>query len=121
MRVISDFVVNHTSSDRPWFIASREDPDGPYGDYYVWREDDTAYSDARIIFVDTEESNWTFDPVRKQFYWHRFCSHQPDLNYDNPKVVSGLPDRTTALWVRVAAVARPARPRTGPELGMIEA
>ncbi|MDO5494473.1 MAG: maltose alpha-D-glucosyltransferase [bacterium] len=87
IRVISDFVVNHTSSDHPWFVSSREDPEGPHGDYYVWRDDDTAYSDARIIFVDTEESNWTFDPVRKQFYWHRFYSHQPDLNYENPKVL----------------------------------
>jgi maltose alpha-D-glucosyltransferase / alpha-amylase len=90
IRVISDFVVNHTSSDHPWFVSSREDPDGPYGDYYVWRDDDTGYPDARIIFVDTEESNWTFDPVRKQFYWHRFYSHQPDLNYDNPKVLEEI-------------------------------
>jgi len=87
IRVISDFVVNHTSSDHPWFQSSREDPEGPYGDYYVWREDDSGYQDARIIFIDTEVSNWTFDPVRKQFYWHRFYSHQPDLNYDNPKVM----------------------------------
>ncbi|HJE52094.1 MAG TPA: maltose alpha-D-glucosyltransferase [Tessaracoccus flavescens] len=92
IRVISDFVVNHTSADHPWFIASREDPDGEYGDYYVWRDDDTGYPDARIIFIDTEESNWTFDPVRKQFYWHRFYSHQPDLNYENPKVVEEILD-----------------------------
>ena len=87
IRVISDFVINHTSSDHPWFQSSREDPEGPYGDYYVWRDDATGYPDARIIFVDTEDSNWTFDTVRKQFYWHRFYSHQPDLNYDNPKVL----------------------------------
>ncbi|HHU39122.1 MAG TPA: maltose alpha-D-glucosyltransferase [Propionibacterium sp.] len=90
IRVISDFVVNHTSSDHPWFISSREDPEGPHGDYYVWRDDDTAYADARIIFVDSEESNWTFDPVRKQFYWHRFYHHQPDLNYDNPQVLEEI-------------------------------
>ena len=90
IRVISDFVVNHTSSDHPWFIASREDPEGKYGDYYVWRDDDTGYPDARIIFIDSEESNWTFDPVRKQFFWHRFYSHQPDLNYDNPKVLEEI-------------------------------
>ena len=90
IRVISDFVVNHTSSDHPWFIASREDPEGEYGDYYVWRDDDTGYPDARIIFIDSEESNWTFDPVRKQFFWHRFYSHQPDLNYDNPKVLEEI-------------------------------
>ena len=87
IRVISDFVVNHTSSEHPWFQSSREDPEGPYGDYYVWRDDDTGYPDARIIFIDSEESNWTFDPVRKQFYWHRFYHYQPDLNYDNPKVL----------------------------------
>ena len=92
IRVISDFVLNHTSADHPWFQESRKDPDGPYGDYYVWRDDDTAYSDARIIFLDTEESNWEFDPVRKQFYWHRFYSHQPDLNYENPKVTEEILD-----------------------------
>ncbi len=86
IRVIIDFVVNHTSDQHPWFQASRNDPDGPYGDYYVWADDDKQYADARIIFVDTEASNWTFDPVRKQYYWHRFFSHQPDLNYENPQV-----------------------------------
>jgi len=86
IRVIIDFVVNHTSDQHPWFQASRQDPEGPYGDYYVWADDDKQYQDARIIFVDTETSNWTFDPVRKQYYWHRFFSHQPDLNYENPEV-----------------------------------
>ncbi|HEV2347459.1 MAG TPA: maltose alpha-D-glucosyltransferase [Actinocrinis sp.] len=86
IRVIIDFVVNHTSDQHPWFQASRNDPDGPYADYYVWADDDKQYADARIIFIDTETSNWTFDPVRKQYYWHRFFSHQPDLNYENPKV-----------------------------------
>jgi len=86
IRVIIDFVVNHTSDQHPWFQASRQDPEGPYGDYYVWADDDKQYADARIIFVDTETSNWTFDPVRKQYYWHRFFSHQPDLNYENPEV-----------------------------------
>jgi maltose alpha-D-glucosyltransferase / alpha-amylase len=86
MRVIIDFVVNHTSDQHPWFQASREDPEGPYGDFYVWRDDDKGYSDARVIFVDTETSNWTYDPVRRQYYWHRFFSHQPDLNYENPHV-----------------------------------
>ncbi len=69
-----------------WFQESRKDPDGPYGDYYVWADDDKQFPEARIIFVDTEASNWTFDPVRKQYYWHRFFSHQPDLNYENPAV-----------------------------------
>ena len=86
MRVIIDFVMNHTSDQHPWFQESRNDPDGPYGDYYMWADDDKQYADARIIFVDTEVSNWTFDPVRKQYFFHRFFSHQPDLNYENPAV-----------------------------------
>ncbi|HTE73786.1 MAG TPA: maltose alpha-D-glucosyltransferase, partial [Actinomycetes bacterium] len=86
IRVIVDFVMNHTSDQHPWFQSSRTDPDGPYGDFYVWADNDEAYSDARVIFVDTESSNWTFDPVRKQYFWHRFFSHQPDLNFENPRV-----------------------------------
>ena len=86
MRVIIDFVMNHTSDQHPWFQESRKDPDGPYGDYYMWADDDKQYPDARIIFVDTEASNWTFDPVRSQYFFHRFFSHQPDLNYENPAV-----------------------------------
>jgi len=86
MRVIIDFVMNHTSDAHPWFQASRSDPDGPYGDFYVWSDTDELYEEARVIFVDTEPSNWTWDPVRQQYFWHRFFSHQPDLNYDNPKV-----------------------------------
>jgi maltose alpha-D-glucosyltransferase / alpha-amylase len=86
MRVIADLVMNHTSDQHPWFQASRSDPTGPYGDYYVWSDTDTSYRDARIIFVDTEKSNWTFDPVRGQYYWHRFFGHQPDLNFENPAV-----------------------------------
>ncbi len=90
MRVIIDFVMNHTSDQHPWFQASRSDPDGDYGDFYVWADDDSGYSDARIIFVDTESSNWTFDPVRKQYFWHRFFSHQPDLNFENPRVQDAI-------------------------------
>jgi maltose alpha-D-glucosyltransferase / alpha-amylase len=86
MRVIIDMVMNHTSDQHAWFQESRRDPDGPYGDYYVWDDDDKRYADARVIFVDTEASNWTFDPVRRQYYFHRFFSHQPDLNYENPAV-----------------------------------
>jgi len=86
IRVIIDFVMNHTSDQHPWFQSSRTDPDGPYGDFYVWADTDEAYADARIIFVDTESSNWTYDPVRKQYFWHRFFSHQPDLNFENPRV-----------------------------------
>jgi maltose alpha-D-glucosyltransferase/alpha-amylase len=86
MRIIADLVMNHSSDQHPWFQASRSDPTGPFGDYYVWSDTDEPYSEARIIFVDTEKSNWTWDPVREQFFWHRFFSHQPDLNYDNPAV-----------------------------------
>jgi len=82
MRIIADLVMNHTSDEHPWFQASRSDPDGPFGDFYMWNDDDARYPEARIIFVDTEKSNWTYDEVRRQYYWHRFFSHQPDLNYD---------------------------------------
>ena len=90
IRVVADLVMNHTSDQHPWFQASREDPTGPYGDYYVWSDDDSRYRDARIIFVDTEKSNWSFDPVRGQYYWHRFFAHQPDLNYENPAVQEAM-------------------------------
>jgi maltose alpha-D-glucosyltransferase/alpha-amylase len=92
LRVITDLVLNHTSDQHPWFQESQQHPDGPYGDYYVWSDSDEAYPDARIIFVDTESSNWTYDPVRGQFYWHRFFSHQPDLNYENPEVQDAMID-----------------------------
>jgi maltose alpha-D-glucosyltransferase/alpha-amylase len=92
IRVITDLVLNHTSDSHPWFQQSRSDPDGPYSDYYVWSDDDSRYADARIIFVDTETSNWTYDPVRGQFYWHRFFTHQPDLNYENPDVQEAMLD-----------------------------
>lgn len=92
LRIIIDFVMNHTSDDHPWFKASRSDPSGPYGDYYVWRNTPGEYPDARVIFVDSEESNWTYDPVRGQYYWHRFYSHQPDLNYENPQVLAEMQD-----------------------------
>jgi maltose alpha-D-glucosyltransferase / alpha-amylase len=86
LRVIIDFVMNHTSDQHTWFQASRSDPEGPFGDFYVWSDTDEKFRDARVIFVDTETSNWTFDPVRKQYFWHRFFGHQPDLNYENPRV-----------------------------------
>ncbi len=100
IRVIVDFVMNHTSDQHPWFQASRSDPDGPYGDFYVWSDDDTRYPDARIIFVDTEPSNWTFDPVRRQYYWHRFFSHQPDLNFDSPAVQEAILD-ALRFWLDI--------------------
>ena len=90
--MIADLVMNHTSSDHPWFQASRSDRDGPYGDWYVWSDTDEPWQEARIIFLDTEPSNWTWDPVRGQYFWHRFFSHQPDLNYDNPEVQQAMLD-----------------------------
>ena len=98
LRVIVDLVMNHTSDQHPWFQASRSDPTGPYGDYYVWSDTDERYQDARIIFVDTEQSNWTFDPVRRQFFWHRFFSHQPDLNFENEAVQEAMFD-TVRFWM----------------------
>ena len=98
VRVIIDLPLNHTSDKHQWFEESRTDPDGPYGDFYVWSDTDEKYQDARIIFVDTEESNWTFDPVRRQFFWHRFFSHQPDLNFENPKVTEALFD-VVRFWL----------------------
>ncbi|WP_293769132.1 alpha-amylase family protein [uncultured Corynebacterium sp.] len=86
MRVITDLALNHTSSDHHWFQESRRDPHGPYGDYYVWGLDPERYPEIRVIFTDTESSNWAWDDVREQYYFHRFYSHQPDLNYDNPRV-----------------------------------
>ncbi|WP_205447061.1 maltose alpha-D-glucosyltransferase [Candidatus Frankia alpina] len=90
IRIIADLVMNHTSDAHPWFQASRSDPEGPFGDFYVWSDTDERYPEARIIFVDTEKSNWSWDPVRGQYYWHRFFSHQPDLNYDNPDVQEAM-------------------------------
>ena len=86
IRVITDLVLNHTSDQHPWFQEARRDPDSKYRDYYVWSDDDSKYSQARIIFLDTEDSNWTWDEAAGQYYWHRFFSSQPDLNYDNPQV-----------------------------------
>ena len=86
MRVIMDLVVNHTSDQHPWFQEARRDPNSPKRDWYMWSETKNRYADARIIFLDTETSNWTWDDEAKAYYWHRFFSHQPDLNYDNPEV-----------------------------------
>ena len=92
LRVIADLVMNHTSSAHPWFQASRSDPASPYADYYVWSDTDQRYREARVIFIDAEKTNWTFDPIRKAYYWHRFFGHQPDLNYDNPAVRAAMLD-----------------------------
>jgi maltose alpha-D-glucosyltransferase/alpha-amylase len=86
LRVITELVLNHTSDQHPWFKEARSSPASPKRDYYVWSDTDDRYRGVRIIFRDTEMSNWAWDPVSKSYYWHRFFSHQPDLNYDNPAV-----------------------------------
>lgn len=87
MRVITELVLNHTSDQHPWFQrARRAKPGSVWRDFYVWSDTPDKYKDARIIFKDFEGSNWTWDPVAKAYYWHRFYSHQPDLNFDNPHV-----------------------------------
>jgi len=98
LRIIADMVMNHTSDAHSWFQESRQDRVNPKADWYVWSDDDTRYPDARIIFVDTERSNWSWDPVRQQYYWHRFFSHQPDLNYDNPEVQQAMLD-VVRFWL----------------------
>jgi maltose alpha-D-glucosyltransferase / alpha-amylase len=95
LRVVADLVMNHTSDQHHWFKEARSSPDSPKRDYYVWTDDPLKYSEARIIFTDTELSNWTFDPVAGQYFWHRFFSHQPDLNYDNE-----------AVWLEMFEVVR---------------
>ncbi|MBS1843589.1 MAG: maltose alpha-D-glucosyltransferase [Actinobacteria bacterium] len=90
IRVIADLVMNHTSSDHEWFKEARANPDSPKRDWYVWSEDPKKYDDVRVIFVDTEKSNWTWDDQAKAFYWHRFFESQPDLNYDNPEVQDAM-------------------------------
>ncbi len=86
LKVVTDMVMNHTSDQHPWFQAARRDKNSPYRDYYVWSDTGTEYAGARIIFLDTEPSNWTYDEVAGQYFWHRFYSCQPDLNYDNLQV-----------------------------------
>ncbi|HVM06875.1 MAG TPA: maltose alpha-D-glucosyltransferase [Acidimicrobiales bacterium] len=98
IRVVADLVVNHTSDQHPWFQESRQSRDNPKSDWYVWSDDDQKYKDARIIFVDTESSNWSWDPVRQQYFWHRFFSHQPDLNYDNEEVQQAMID-VVKFWL----------------------
>ena len=91
LRVVIELVMNHTSDQHPWFQRARRAPAGsPERDYYVWSDTEQRYRDARIIFTDSERSNWTWDPVAEAYYWHRFFHHQPDLNYDNPAVVAEM-------------------------------
>jgi maltose alpha-D-glucosyltransferase/alpha-amylase len=99
LRVITELVMNHTSDQHPWFQAARRAPKGsPKRDYYVWSDTDQKYKGTRIIFTDTETSNWAWDDVAKQYYWHRFFSHQPDLNFDHPHVLKAV-FRTMRFWL----------------------
>ncbi len=90
LRLVTDLVVNHTSDQHPWFQSARSDPESPFRQYYVWSDSDQKYRQARIIFVDTEQSNWTWDEQAGQYFWHRFYSSQPDLNYENPAVQQAM-------------------------------
>src|ERR1700710_88900 len=98
MQVMIELVINHTSDQHPWFQRARLAPPGsPERDFYVWSQTDQLFKEARIIFTDTEKSNWTWDEVAKAYYWHRFFSHQPDLNFDNP-LVRRTVMRTLDFW-----------------------
>ena len=101
IRVIAELVVNHTSDEHPWFQRARRAERGsPERDWYVWSDDDRKYAGTRIIFTDTEWSNWSWDPVAGQYYWHRFFSHQPDLNFQNPEVIGAITD-VMRFWSKV--------------------
>ncbi len=101
LRVITELVINHTSDQHPWFQRARSAPKGsPEREWYVWSDDPNRYQQARIIFTDTEKSNWAWDGVAQQFYWHRFFSHQPDLNFENPKVVEAVIN-VMRFWLRL--------------------
>ncbi len=98
IRVITELVINHTSDQHPWFIESRSSRTSPKRSWYVWSDTDQRYADARIIFTDTEASNWAWDNESRQYYWHRFFSHQPDLNFDNPQVIRAML-RVMRFWL----------------------
>jgi maltose alpha-D-glucosyltransferase / alpha-amylase len=101
IRVIADLVMNHTSSDHPWFQRARSAPPGSAErDFYVWSDTPERYPDARVIFIDTETSNWTWDAQAGAYYWHRFFSHQPDLNYDSPQVREAMLD-VLRFWLEL--------------------
>jgi maltose alpha-D-glucosyltransferase / alpha-amylase len=101
IRVITELVINHTSDQHPWFQrARRARPDSPWRDFYVWSETDQKYAGTRIIFLDVERSNWTWDAVAGAYYWHRFYSHQPDLNFDNPQVLKAVLS-VMRFWLRL--------------------
>jgi maltose alpha-D-glucosyltransferase/alpha-amylase len=98
LKLIMDLVLNHTSDQHAWFQAARADRNSPFRDYYVWSDTDQKYKDARIIFLDTEKSNWSWDEAAGQYFWHRFYSSQPDLNYENPAVQEEML-RVTGYWL----------------------
>lgn len=98
LRVITDLVVNHTSDQHPWFVESRSSRENPKRGWYVWSDTDQRYKEARVIFIDSEPSNWTWDEESEQYYWHRFYSSQPDLNFDNLEVQQALLD-IMAFWL----------------------
>ena len=100
IRVICDLVMNHTSDQHPWFQEARRSPDSRKRDWYVWSDTQNRYRDARVIFVDTEHSNWTWDDSAGAYYWHRFFSHQPDLNYENPEVQEAMLE-VVRYWLRL--------------------
>jgi len=100
LRVITELVVNHTSDQHPWFVESRSSRSNPRRDWYVWSETDKRYPDARVIFTDTETSNWAWDHATQAYYWHRFFSHQPDLNFDNPQVTRAVM-RVMRFWLEL--------------------
>ncbi|HEY6641572.1 MAG TPA: maltose alpha-D-glucosyltransferase [Povalibacter sp.] len=101
LRVITELVINHTSEQHPWFQAARRAPPGsPEHEFYVWSDTDKKFANTRIIFTDTESSNWAWDPLARRYYWHRFFSHQPDLNHNNPQVVDALID-VMRFWLDI--------------------
>jgi maltose alpha-D-glucosyltransferase/alpha-amylase len=101
IRVVTELVINHTSDQHPWFQRARRAPkDSPERNWYVWSDDPNKFSGTRIIFTDTEKSNWSWDPEAQQFYWHRFFSHQPDLNFDNPDVLAAVIN-VMRFWLRM--------------------
>ncbi len=100
LRVITELVINHTSDQHPWFVESRSSNENPRDDWYVWSTDNRKFAEARIIFTDTETSNWAWDAGRQAYYWHRFFSHQPDLNYDNPAVLKAVV-RAMRFWLEM--------------------
>ncbi|MHB8670233.1 MAG: maltose alpha-D-glucosyltransferase, partial [Acidimicrobiales bacterium] len=100
IRVVADLVMNHTSDQHAWFQESRQDRTNPKADWYVWSDDDQRWSEARVIFIDTERSNWAWDSQRQQYYWHRFFTHQPDLNFANPEVGEAMLD-VVRYWLDI--------------------